>query len=259
MNRMFKFNVGDYYFSIDLKKYGIECIILYGSYALGTAEKNSDLDLMFIIDNCSSKEREIIQSKIARDLDVPYNWLNVYTKDFLIHKCNLGEYFLWHVRLDGKIIYSRSPFTRKTLGYLNRFTDVVGALVDDREYIDRCYYDFKKGHFPASAMAGAIAGRLRNSCIILCYLNGVIEFDKYGVVDRCYRFKNIRMPFSFKEYKTLYSLKQQNSKSYEVFDFDDSYYYIKTWYKAYVNFSEEVLEIADRKLGKDFKSPLEDL
>ena len=83
-------------------------IILFGSYARGNPQPESDVDLLIIID-ASLKERE--QSlKIRRSLGVLFGLdLIVHTPKRLAQRLEMGDSFLRDVIQEGKVLYeSRS-------------------------------------------------------------------------------------------------------------------------------------------------------
>ena len=79
-------------FKINLKS---KCYVLlvFGSYAKKTHTKNSDIDMMFIVPNENSFEKEINQ--VARSLPLPIHYLVFSEKQFLemidAKKSNVGQ------------------------------------------------------------------------------------------------------------------------------------------------------------------------
>ena len=91
-------------------------IILFGSYAKGNPNENSDIDLMVILDNnhVSKTYEERLNKKISiRNLLLEINRkipldLLVYSKEELKIIKNHGNYFIDEIERTGKIIYEKA-------------------------------------------------------------------------------------------------------------------------------------------------------
>ncbi|GHV30349.1 nucleotidyltransferase [Spirochaetia bacterium] len=91
-------------------------IILFGSYAKGNPNENSDIDLMVILDNnhVSKTYEERLNKKISiRNLLLEINRkipldLLVYSKEELKLIKNHGNYFIDEIERTGKIIYEKA-------------------------------------------------------------------------------------------------------------------------------------------------------
>ncbi|MFN0050223.1 MAG: nucleotidyltransferase domain-containing protein [Cytophagales bacterium] len=88
-------------------KYNPERILLFGSYANGTPNENSDLDLLIV--NDSTKDNKVLQREIRRDL-----LRRDFALDLLV--CNPHQIknaaqeslsFLNQIATSGRIIYER--------------------------------------------------------------------------------------------------------------------------------------------------------
>ncbi len=85
-----------------------EKIILFGSYAWGKPEIDSDLDLFIVME---SKERPIKRAvsvkRVLKDLYVPMDIL-VRTPDELQHRIDIGDPFIKKILRDGQVVYARN-------------------------------------------------------------------------------------------------------------------------------------------------------
>ncbi len=84
-----------------------EKIILFGSYAWGKPDNDSDLDLFVIME---STERPIKRAAsirgVLKDGYVPMDIL-VRTPEELRHRINIGDPFIKKILRDGQVIYAR--------------------------------------------------------------------------------------------------------------------------------------------------------
>ncbi|MFA5817428.1 MAG: nucleotidyltransferase domain-containing protein [Bacteroidales bacterium] len=94
-----------------LKQYGIEKIILFGSYAYGTPDKNSDIDLL-VIKNIPANETRDFRIKLKKALWMKLGKLN-YSFDILVDneqriqdRIQMGDLFYKEIYFKGKTIYA---------------------------------------------------------------------------------------------------------------------------------------------------------
>jgi predicted nucleotidyltransferase len=94
-----------------LKQYGIEKIILFGSYANGTLNKYSDIDLL-VIKNIPENETRDFRIKLKKALWIKPGKLS-YSFDILVDneqriqkRIEMGDLFYKEIYSKGKTIYA---------------------------------------------------------------------------------------------------------------------------------------------------------
>jgi predicted nucleotidyltransferase len=94
-----------------LKQFGIEKVILYGSYATGQQDKNSDIDL-FIIKNIPENETRDFRIKLKKALWVKLGKIS-YLLDIVVDneqrvrkRIEMGDLFYKEIWTKGKTIYA---------------------------------------------------------------------------------------------------------------------------------------------------------
>ena len=94
-----------------LKQYGIEKIILFGSYAYGTPNKYSDIDLLVIKDIPANETRDF-RIKLKKALWIKPGKLS-YSFDILVDneqriqkRIEMGDLFYKEIYSKGKTIYA---------------------------------------------------------------------------------------------------------------------------------------------------------
>lgn len=94
-----------------LKQYGIEKIILFGSYAYGTPDKYSDIDLL-VIKNIPANETRDFRIKLKKALWMKLGKLS-YSFDILVdneqrikERIEMGDLFYKEIYFKGKTIYA---------------------------------------------------------------------------------------------------------------------------------------------------------
>jgi len=89
------------------KKFNPEKIILFGSYGYGTPKKNSDVDILVIID---SKERPVdlaIQVRSMVPAPFPVD-LIVRTPEQIKERLSMNDFFIKEIINRGKVVYERN-------------------------------------------------------------------------------------------------------------------------------------------------------
>lgn len=94
-----------------LKQYGIEKIILFGSYAYGNPNKDSDIDLL-IIKNIPANETRDLRIKLKKALWLKLGKLS-YSFDIVVdneqrikERIKMGDLFYKEIYSKGKTIYA---------------------------------------------------------------------------------------------------------------------------------------------------------
>ena len=92
-----------------IKTYNPIAIYLFGSYAWGTPTKDSDLDLLIIVDQSDEKsyKRPIAGHRALRGLDISKD-LIIKTKKEFEHSSNDITTLGYKIKKDGELIYARA-------------------------------------------------------------------------------------------------------------------------------------------------------
>ncbi|MCO1600017.1 nucleotidyltransferase domain-containing protein [Desulfosporosinus nitroreducens] len=202
---MYDFNVDNYSFEISLED--IDTIVIFGSHARGESDENSDLDLLFIIEDCD--EISYLNKKISlqKQLDIPFEWISLYTKNAINNMCEYGSYFLWHLKTECKIFYSKTQFLEKVLEnikpYRNTYFDLMEYSTICNDIRESIGFNDKTYNYELNILA-SIA---RNTCIALAYINNKISFGRIQPVKTCIEDIGIDFPFNIKEYIELYNFR----------------------------------------------------
>jgi predicted nucleotidyltransferase len=82
-------------------------IILFGSYAFGNPQPESDLDLLVVMDADDRTRRQSLE--IRRHLGVMFGLdLVVYSEEQLDERIKMGDWFLREILETGKVVYERA-------------------------------------------------------------------------------------------------------------------------------------------------------
>ena len=84
-----------------------EQIVLFGSYAYGTPDLNSDLDLLVVMDSDEPMARRI--TRVSAAAQVPFLPMDVlvYTPAEVRERLAKGDFFLSEILAQGRVLYQR--------------------------------------------------------------------------------------------------------------------------------------------------------
>ncbi len=93
-----------------VKAYNPLAIYLFGSYAWGTPDEESDLDLLIVVDKSDLKsfERPITGYRALRGLELIAKDLIVQTKDEFERRSSEKTTLEHKIKRDGELIYARA-------------------------------------------------------------------------------------------------------------------------------------------------------
>lgn len=197
----------------NLEDDSIESVCLFGSTARGDNDSISDIDIFILIDDCDEQVFIEKKIKIIDQLNIPSEWVSLYRKSTIKDMHKYGSYFLWHIKLEGIILYSRSGFLESIFKNLPRYRKVEEDL---KEYLAICQ-DIKKSiqkdtstlHYELSVLASLV----RNTCIAIAFLHNRISFGRVSVVEVCKNIMGMEFPFSVEEYEELYKFRIAYNRS----------------------------------------------
>lgn len=91
-----------------IKQIDLDKIILFGSYARGDYNSDSDIDIVFIIDDKSENKRNIKHKidNILKDRFLPIDII-IYTKDEFRNKENIVGTLPYTIIREGEILYDK--------------------------------------------------------------------------------------------------------------------------------------------------------
>lgn len=93
-----------------IEAYNPVAIYLFGSYAWGTPNKDSDLDLLIIVDESHEKsfKRPLIGYKALRGFELISKDLIIQTKDEFERRSGEISTLEYKIKKDGELLYARA-------------------------------------------------------------------------------------------------------------------------------------------------------
>jgi predicted nucleotidyltransferase len=190
---------------IQIENNNIEAICIFGSLARGENDELSDIDILILIDGINDQDTMDIKLSLSNQMGIPIDWLSVYRITTFEHMADKGSYFLWHLKLEGKVIYSRTDQLYKILDSLKEYTNIKNDL-DEYAIICKDILDsVKSGNLTIDYELSLLASLVRNTCIAIAYMSKKYLFGRISPVEYC--LKELGQPniFELDEYMNLYN------------------------------------------------------
>lgn len=188
-------------------------IYLFGSVARGDNDKNSDVDILIVIDDCDEEAYINYKKTYAEILNMPVSWLSVYRNHKIEKMHSIGSYFLWHIKEEGIKLYSRDNCLEQQLLTLPRYKNACRDLNEYSIILEDIKESVKKPVVSCEYELAVLASLVRNTCIAISYMDGRMDFGRETVVKYC--FDTYKIHASIDEYRALYEYRLFNTGKLE--------------------------------------------
>ena len=205
-------------------------IYLYGSAARGDTDNQSDVDLFFAIQDCSDDYYVSFKRNLTSYFNCNEVEVSIYQQKMIFEMFTKGSYFLWHLKQEGVQLYKSSTWMSNLLNTLPVYK---GTFDDFREYRqvlgdieESISLDLSTVNYELSTLAILI----RNTCIGLCYINGVKSFSRRSPIIWCLETYSGKIPFTIEEFDVLYYYRIAQTRGHDIEGCTDLGY-VYTWIK----------------------------
>lgn len=218
-------------------------IYLFGSVARGEQDEQSDVDILIVIDNCSEEDYIKYKKNYASILQIPVSWISLYRIKKILKMYEKGSYFLWHLKQEGKVLYTKENELAKLFATLPRYRAMRNDIKEYQQILDDIKEERYNKYLCVEYELSVLASLVRNTCIMLSYLNDRFDFSRNLVVEYC--IDKYKIDISLEEYKILYQYRSyETGKIKEVIQgkIDD----LNKWIKV----EKQLLDIAEKEVDE---------
>ena len=118
-----------------------------------------------------------------------------------------GSYFLWHIRTEGRILFSQSGLLEGLLQTLPAYSRIDDDLNDYSLIAKDIRESLESGFFVVQYELAILASLVRNTCIAICYMHDKFQFGRVSPVKITLELLGSRVSFTIEEYEELYSFR----------------------------------------------------
>jgi predicted nucleotidyltransferase len=229
---MLKFKIDKTYYEIKEYSNYIEAICLFGSNARGDSDSLSDMDVFVLITDCDEETYVTLKKSLASQLNLPAHWLSIYRISTIKGMNKKGSYFLWHLKKEGVILYSRQQILNEILNTLPKYKDIKQDLNDYLIICNDIKNSIEQGDSPVQYELAVLASLVRNTCIAISHQHGEFVFSRVNPIRIVKDIIGPTFPFSVEEYRDLYKFRIAYTRGNHDLELKQvSLSYIKFWIK----------------------------
>lgn len=183
-------------------------VVLFGSSARGDNDLHSDKDIFIMC-------RDIPRQKLIAFKSIHiYNGLEkdgnicVYRSKDILKMAGKGSLFLWHLKLEGKLIFSKDGIFEDIISELKEYEDYKESFQIYLKILEDIKgYHYKHRHLSEFDLA-ILFTLSRNTCMQLCVKNGIPKFGRKDVYTTAAKIYGSDLPITEKLYDYLFGWKR---------------------------------------------------
>ena len=156
----------------------IRSVVLFGSQARGEADSHSDTDLCLFVNDMRFDRMVELKRVAAAQVSVCAESVGIYTAAVLDRMCKSGSLLLWHLRLEGVILYDAQDFAASVFQALAVFEEYESALATYETLWRDVRLALTKRRWLCEFDYHILHGVVRDCCILLCYVAGRPTFGR---------------------------------------------------------------------------------
>lgn len=157
----------------------IYALMYFGSVARGDSDVYSDCDIFAVCASVTREELLGIKSKLANEIDEKAN-VSVYTMEDLLVMAQKGSLFLWHLKLEGKKIFSKCNILNNLFANLKSYGNHEKDILLYRSLLADVKHYFKKYKKLTEFDLYVLFTLVRDTCILICDYEGKPKFGRYS-------------------------------------------------------------------------------
>lgn len=164
----------------------IESLALFGSVARGDADRQSDIDICAFVRADSYEELVQIKRSIARAKKIPNDSVTIFNLHTLRAMCQKGSLLLWHIRLEGRILFDPNDVLKSALEDLVSFQGYEEEISIYRELLDDVKSTALENEILVQLDLHILFLVIRNVSILLTYKHGRPTFGRRSAYENAY-------------------------------------------------------------------------
>jgi len=187
-------------------------IVMFGSTARAEEDAYSDVDVCVITrETTNESEIETIKSIINDDYCLQDVEIVVYSADQFEAMNAYGSLFLWHLKLEGKVLFDRNYFGQ-VMKRLSVYENHLCELDFHADLLKDVEFSMERLHIVNELDLSQLFTICRNTCMILSHFNQEFAFGRKSAFQSAKRIYN-DLPLTEEEYSYLSKWKLRYERS----------------------------------------------
>lgn len=159
-------------------------ITLFGSAARGDFDDNSDVDIFLLVADVPFDKLLHLQEWCATAFRLPTQSVSAYSARTAAAMATSGALLLWHLRLEGRVLFQRDGAADSLLRSLTPFTAFTIELETFNGLVDDVAEAWIAGRGPTELDLHVLQLVVRNVCILVTVFFGTPTFGRMSAVER---------------------------------------------------------------------------
>lgn len=202
---------------------------IYGSFARGENDRNSDCDILICVNNCDISEYDLLKTEFLKKSTSEKYEFSFYQLNVLEEMRKKGSYFLWHIKKEGIPICQSSKEIENILDNLPSYTGTFEDLCEYKDILKDVEESIKLDETTIVYELSVLATLARNACIACCYVIGNMDFGRNSPIIKVSNFFGEDFPFTLNEYIDLYDYRLHVVRNMKIQNHGTLLIYAKQW------------------------------
>jgi predicted nucleotidyltransferase len=185
----------------------IEAVMLFGSTARGENDELSDLDILIIYNDVEIMDLLEKKKRLSQQLNIPVSWISLYNLSTMKKMASQGSYFIWHLKKEGKLLYSKNDEVSKIFSKLEPYKNMKNDLSEYRIICDDIKKSISRNSSTVDYELSLLASVIRNTCITIAYIDNKYLFGRVSPVEYVLNLYEGKFLFDVDEYINLYKFR----------------------------------------------------
>jgi len=177
--------------------------VVFGSWARGNSDAHSDFDVFILCEDLEFDGLGRLRRQVADALNCHLSSVSAYCLSSAMAMAEDGSLFMWHLKLEGKIAFSREEVIENLFRRLRPYSNYRADFVYYRSLLRDVEESLERFRNPNEFDLSLLFTICRNTCMLLSFLAGKPRFGRRSAFVVANETLASRFPVDSDTYETL--------------------------------------------------------